>query len=257
MAAERFEDLMYKLGDLARERLAERPDRPRSMERVFMAEEALVRAREELAGLEHEINEEDEGYQAFLEQQKAERGELTVTVQKWRKAVEVIEGRTKSVRKKLVTKRAEFRLHRAILHKQEEKQRTLDETYAHEPNRIAEGREILKKLRIAQMRRQREIEEIEYEFNAILTPRPGQPGAQGILAHKRLLELDDEAEDRKHHHETRMADLEQALAVKDDEVNAAEDFLDQAIFLLAEECYAQRLAEPALAAIYPHLDRFR
>jgi hypothetical protein len=41
------------------------------------------------------------------------------------------------------------------------------------------------------MREQRAIEELEYDFKQVLTPRPGQPGAQGILAHKRILELEE------------------------------------------------------------------
>jgi hypothetical protein len=38
-------------------------------------------------------------------------------------------------------------------------------------------------------------------------------------------------------------------------VQAAEDYLDQAIFLLAEECYTKRLPDPALSALYPRIDK--
>jgi hypothetical protein len=89
----------------------------------------------------------------------------------------------------------------------------------------------------------------------VLTPRPGQPGAQGILAHKRLLEMEDEAETRKADFEQLMEDLDRAIGTKEQEVTAAEDYLDQALFLLGEECYSQRLADPALAAMYPRLDK--
>src|SRR6185436_8903839 len=113
----------------------------------------------------------------------------------------------------------------------------------------------LKKMRLIQMRKQREIEEIEAEFNAVLTPKPGQPGAQGILAHKRLIEMEDEAEDRKVDHEQKMKDLDKAIGDKEEEVRAAEDYLDQALFLLGEEVYSSRINDPVLAPLYPRLDQ--
>ena len=36
---------------------------------------------------------------------------------------------------------------------------------------------------------------------------------------------------------------------------AAEDFLDQSLFLLGEDVYASRIPDAALAALYPRLDR--
>ena len=39
------------------------------------------------------------------------------------------------------------------------------------------------------------------------------------------------------------------------ELQAADDYLDQAVFLLGEEVYAARLSNPVLAALYPRLDK--
>ena len=55
--------------------------------------------------------------------------------------------------------------------------------------------------------------------------------------------------------EALMAELDQAIAEKEQEVLAAEDYLDQALFLLGEECYANRIADPELAVLYPRIDR--
>ncbi len=253
--AESYNDLIFQLGDLARERLVNKPTQPRSMDRVFKAENALVARRNELEELERRMNEEDADYQAFLEAQEAERAEQQEIVKKWRKAVDAIEGRTKALRKKISSLRAVQRYDRAGLKKAEERHKDLEMTQAHDAQRVALSRENLKKLRVIQMRKDREIDELEEGLKEALTPRPGQPGAQGILAHKRLLEMEDEADLRKAEHDDRMAELDQAIATKEEEVQAAEDYLDQAMFLLGEECYAQRIPDPALAALYPKIDK--
>lgn len=253
--AERYDDLIFQLGDLARERLANRPNPPRSMDRVFRAEDALLQRREELEELEQQMNDEDAAYQDFLAQQEAERAEQMEIVKKWKKAVDAIEGRSKELRKSLSSKRAMLRYEQQNLKRAEQRHKELEMTSHHDQQKIALSRENLKKLRLALMRKQREIEEAEIELQSVLTPRPGQPGAQGILAHKRLLEMEDEAEARKAEHEQRMAELDEAIAAKEEEVRAAEEYLDQALFLLGEECYSQRIADPALAALYPRIDR--
>jgi hypothetical protein len=67
--------------------------------------------------------------------------------------------------------------------------------------------------------------------------------------------MEDEAEGRKAEHEARMQELDQQIAAKEEEVHAAEDYLDQAVFLLGEEVYGARINDPALAALYPRLDK--
>lgn len=51
-----------------------------------------------------------------------------------------------------------------------------------------------------------------------------------------------------------MAELDQATAAREQETRAAEDFLDQSLFLLGEDVYASRIQDAALAAFYPRLD---
>ncbi|MFL5346682.1 MAG: hypothetical protein ACJ8AT_18020, partial [Hyalangium sp.] len=78
--AESYDDLIFQLGDLARDRLPGKPNCPRTMDRVYRAEEALVARRDELAALEQEMNEEDGAYQEFQAQQDQEKAELNTTV---------------------------------------------------------------------------------------------------------------------------------------------------------------------------------
>lgn len=249
-----YNELIFQLGDLARERLPNKPNCPQSMQRVYRAEDALVARREELAALEQQMNDEDDAWQSFQVELGAEREKLNVVVKRFHRAVEAIEGKVKDLRKKVANKKADHRYGGASLKKEEARLADMEMT-VDDPMKLQVAKDNIKKLRLAYMRQGREVEQLEMDLEQALTPRPGQPGADGILAHKRLLELEDEEAARKEDFEQFMEELDQAIAEKEQEVLAAEDYLDQALFLLGEECYAQRIADPALAALYPRIDR--
>jgi DNA repair exonuclease SbcCD ATPase subunit len=252
--AESYNDLIFQLGDLARERLASRPQPPRSMNRVLRAEEVLLARQEELAELEQQMNDAEEAFHTFQAEQAAEAERLKVVVKQWRKAVDGIEGKVRELRKRLTGKRAELRYAQDGLKKAERRHADF-ELGAPDPAKLELSRQNLKKLRLATMRLAREVDEMGRDVSLALTPRPGQPGAQGILAHKRLLEMEDEAEARRLEHEATMAELDRVIGAKEEEVQAAEDYLDQTLFLLGEECYTQRVPDASLAPLYPRLDR--
>jgi hypothetical protein len=69
--------------------------------------------------------------------------------------------------------------------------------------------------------------------------------------------MEDELEERKHEHETRMKELDEALAAKDEEQKLAEEDLDAALYELGEEVYADRIPHPQLNPLYPRLDKAR
>ncbi len=255
MAKESYNDLIFELGDLARERLAEKPNCPRSMDRVFKAEDVVLAQRDELKALEEQLNEEDASYKDFLEAQAAEKNEQKEIVKKWRAAVAGIEVRSRDLRKKVSSAKATLRYEKVNQKRAEERHKDLEFRESHEVAKVNMSRELIKKTRLQLMRKQRNIEDMEHEFETLLTPRPGQPGAQGILAHKRLLEMEDEAEMRKVDHDLRMQELDQQIAAKEEEVQAAEDYLDQAVFLLGEEVYGARINDPVLAPVYLRLDK--
>lgn len=252
--AESYNDLIFQLGDLARDRLAGKPNCPRTMDRVYRAEEALVARREELADFEQQMNQEDLDFQAFVAEQEKEKAVHAVQIKKWRKAVDAIEGKVKDMRKGIASKKAEVRYGSESIKKLEAKITDMELT-RQDVGDIATARENLKKNRLKHMRLIRDIEALEYDLNNALTPHPGQPGAPGILAHKRLLEMLDQLEARKEAFDQTMADLDRAIATKEQEIQAAEDYLDQALFLLGEDVYAQRVADAQLAPFYPRLDR--
>jgi hypothetical protein len=257
MARESYDDLIFQLGDLAREHLAEAKHPPRAMEAVFAAEDEVLAIREEIAATEAELNEEDAAYADFLSQQDADRERQQTIIKRWRAAVAGVEVRSRDLKKKLSSLKAAFRYQQVSLSRQEAKHEDLELREGHDPQKIAVSRENLKKARLHIMREQRHLEELEWEFNQVLTPRPGQQGAQGILAHKRVLEMEDEAEERKLEHDERMKALDAALAQKDEELKAAEEELDGRLFELGEECYGERTPHPELNPLYPRLDKAR
>jgi len=251
---EAYNELIFKLGDLARDELVKKERYPKSMERVFKAEEAVAALRDELKSLEDELNDEDLGYQEMLAQHEEERPRLLETVKRYQKAVDAIQGRSKDLRKKIHGQKAAIKYDTISFGKAEARHAEVELSTTDE-YKLDESKGLVKRLRLQLMRRQRDLEELEIQFNQLLSPDEGIKGAPGILAHKRLLEMEMEAEQRKENLETRTAELEQAIVDKEGELQAAEDFLDQAIFLLGEDCYQQRIPEPALAALYPKIDR--
>jgi hypothetical protein len=255
MAKESYDELIFTLGDMARERLANRPNPPRSMERVFQAEDGLTAVREEVAALEGQMNEEEAAWNDFLEQQEAEKAEQKEIIKKWYKAVAGIEARSRELQKKIQTDKGTLRYEKVSLKRAEQQHADLEFTDSHNTKLLATSAENVKKNRLKLMRKERNIEEMESDFKLLLTPKPGQPGAQGILAHKRILEMEDELAARKLEHDQLNKELDEALAAKDEEVKAAEEYLDDAIFLLGEECYNERIADASLAPLYPRLDK--
>jgi hypothetical protein len=190
-----------------------------------------------------------------LDQQEAEKTEQQEIVRKWRSAVAGVENRSREMKKKLSSLRAAFRYQKKSLKLSEEKHKDLEMREGHDARKITLSKENLKKGRLHIMREQRNIEELEWEFNQVLTPRPGQVGAQGILAHKRILELEDEYEEREDQHKDRMKEIDDAIAAHEADAKLAEEDLDAAIFALGEECYADRIAHPKLNGHYPRLDK--
>ena len=255
MAKESYDELVFQLGDLAREHLAEAKNRPRSMDTVFEVEDEVLALREAMEAIEEEMNQEDAAWQDFLDQQDVEKDQQKAIVTKWRGAVLGVEGRSRDMKKRLSSMKAAFRYQRDSLKRAEITHKDMELREGHDVKRINLSRENLKKSRLHIMREQRSIEELEYDFKQVLTPRSGQQGAQGILAHARILEMEDEFEEREHDHKEKMKEIDKAIAAKEEEVKAAEAELDAVLFELGEECYAERVPHPQLNPLYLKLDK--
>src|SRR5215218_814135 len=146
--AERYDDLIFQLGDLSRDRLAGRADCPRSMEQVYRAEAAVVARREELGALEARLNAADAAHQETLAQLDAERRGLQATVKRWKRVVDAIDGQVRELRKRLTTRRAEHRYAKEALAALEARHADLELT-TREESRLAPSRDALKRARLA------------------------------------------------------------------------------------------------------------
>ncbi len=255
MAKEKYDELIFQLGDLAREHLAESKYAPRAMEGVFECEDIVLQVREEVTALEQQLNEEDTAFQDFLDQQEVEKAEQQEMIRKFRTAVAGVDARSREMKKKISSLKSAFAYQKRSLKMAEDKHKELEMREGHDVGKIVLSKEMLKKSRLHIMREQRHLEELEWDFNQILTPRPGQVGAQGILAHRRILEMEDELEARKAQHEQTMKDLDEAIAAKEEEVTLAEEDLDGALYHLGEEAYAARVPHPQLNPLYSKLDK--
>lgn len=249
-----YDALLYQLGDLARDRLAGKAQCPRCMEDVYAAEEQLVARQAELQALEDQLNAEEQALQDRLGQQAEEKASLLPVIKKWKKAVEGVEGEVRSLRKKLAGLRSDVLYSREALKKIDLRHQEL-ELSSKDAAKIDQSRQGLKLNRLRHMRLVREVEEVERAIQEALTCDPDRPGAAGILAHKRLLELEDEAEAAQQHFQDQQGVLDEALGAKEEEIREAEAVLDQALLVLGEEVYRLRLADASLSPFYPRLDR--
>ena len=250
-----YKDLIFQLGDLAREHLAEAKSAPRAMEKVFAAEDLVLALREDIENAEQAMNDEDTSFKDFVERIEVEKIDQQRITKKWAAAVSGVETRSRDLKKKISSQKAAHRYQKKSMKLAEEKHRDLEQREGHDLRKLALSADNLKKFRLQIMRDRRHIDDLEFEFKSILTPRPGQTGAQGILAHARLLEMEDESEERKAEHEDLMTQLDSAVVAKEDELKLAEEDLDSALYELGEEVYADRLAHPKLSPLYPKVDK--
>src|SRR5262249_49279923 len=82
-----YNDPLFKLGDLPRERLAGPPNAPRTMDRVLKAEETLIAREEELKGVEAAMDEEEAAYNEFREAVEEEKANLEPLLAQYKKSV--------------------------------------------------------------------------------------------------------------------------------------------------------------------------
>lgn len=247
-----YQDLVYRLGDVAYERLWNKPTAPKVMARVIKAAEAYEVRQVELREIEEAMDAEEASYNEFRDACALEDEECQALVDKHQKAVQLAESKAKSIESKLVTRRKDVATSRGALAKFEKQVQDLEEIGEHDKVRVA--RENLKKAKIDLMKRSRECDDMQVEFDKIMNPESG-PAAEAIRARRRQKDLEMQLDERTQGYNERITQLNEDAAAKDEEVKAAKAFYDQAIYALGEEVYRQRVPDPALAAFYPKIDK--
>ncbi|MCL2011339.1 MAG: hypothetical protein FWG75_00915 [Cystobacterineae bacterium] len=255
MSRKKLDELFIQLGDLAREHLLdEDANQLQTMPALWAAEERIVALEEEIASLENGINEEDAEYSGFLERHLAEKTENEEIAKKWKKTVQGVESRSRELKKKIATAKGTMRYERNNFKAAEAKHTDLEMTQT-DDRKIALSKENLKKMRLQLMKKTRDIDEMERLFKNILTPKPGQIGAQGILAYKRLLEMEDEQEELKQKVDEKIKEYSKKIGVLEEELKEADFDLEDALYEVGVECYEGHVEHPSFAAVVAKIEK--
>jgi Trp operon repressor len=257
MGRKSIDELLIQLGDLAREHLSEAmASQLKAMPAVWAVEEHIVALEEEMDALEQAINQEDDEYQDFLERHLAEKAENEEIAKKWKKAVQGVESRSRDLKKQIAGAKATLRYENNNLKAADAKHADLELREAHDERKVSLSKENLKKMRLQLMKKTRNIEEMDRLLKNILTPKPGQIGAQGILAYKRLLEMEDEQEELKQKVDEQIEELSKKIGVLEEEdLKDAYGELDDALYELGTECYEGHVEHPSFALIVAQLEK--
>ena len=251
---EKHKQVILQIGDLAFERFFNRKTLGVDLSPALRAEDLVTLRQRELSQLENALNQNDHQHQQEIRNLESEKDELGVRVKKWKSAVESVEGQTRELRKQLGSKKAELRYTLSAV-KTEEARCAQLEMGLQSPSSLKQAKDNLKKLRVGQLRAKREIEELTGQLERMLTPQPGQVGAPGLLAHRRLFELEDAAYQIEQKFKGQLEELNQQVVTKEAELHAAESLLDRSLFFLGQACYTRRVPDPALVALYDRLDK--
>jgi predicted nucleic acid-binding Zn-ribbon protein len=166
--------------------------------------------------------------------------------------VSIAESKAKSLEGRLVSRRKDVAASRNALAKLENQIAQWESDGLIE--KAQASRTAIKQAKLDVMKRTRECDEMQVEYDSIMNPKAG-PGAEGIRARRRELDLELQLEERTDAYNDRITELNDLAAAKDEEVKAAEQYYEQALMLLGEEVYRARVSDPALAVFYPKLDR--
>ena len=247
-----YEDLIFRLGDVAYERLWNKPNAPGVIERVIKAAEAYEARQVELREIEAAMDAEEVAYNEFRDACSAEDADCQQLVDKHAKAVKVAESKAKSILSKLVTRRNDVAHSRRALEKYEAHVKEYEAIG--EVEKAKPARENLKRAKLDLMKRTRECEDMQTEYDKIMNPESG-PAAEAIRARRRQKDLEMQLDERTEAYNEQIGELNKEAGAKDDEVKATRSFYDKALFLLGEEVYRDRIADPALSAFYPKIDK--
>lgn len=247
-----YADLIFKLGDVAYERLWNKPSAPAVIEKVIKAAEAYEARQVELKDIEQAMDAEEVAYNEFRDACAAEDEECQVLVEKHEKAVKLAEGKAKAIESKLVSRRKDVAASRIALAKFEAQVKELEELG--EVERIRTAKLNLKQAKIDLMKRSRECDDMQTEYDKIMNPETG-PAAEAIRARRRQKDLEMQLEERTEAYNASITQLGDEATQKDEEIKSAKGYFDKLLYMLGEQVYQARIPDPALAAFYPKIDR--
>lgn len=252
MSPESLDELIFKLGDVAYERLWNKPNPPRGIERAARAGELWEQRQLELRDIEDAMDAEEQAYNEFREACEAESAQCQELVDQFPKQVQMAESKAKSLEAKVFTKRKDVASSARALEKYERQIAELMELGQAEKAQSA--RATLKHAKLDLMKRSREVDDLQVEYDKIMNPDSG-PASEAIRARRRQRDLEAQLDERTEAYNAIITELNDQAAAKDEEVKAARKAYEQALVHLGAEVFKLRIADPALAAFYPKIDK--
>ncbi|MDR0966376.1 MAG: hypothetical protein LBM75_07750 [Myxococcales bacterium] len=252
MAADNYDDLIFTLGDIAYERYWNRPGELKSIELVLEVAETLEHHQLELQELEAAMDDEEQAFKEFQAAVEEEAAQCQELVEQHIKPVKLAESKAKAIESSLLSKRKDLGTARQNLSKLEKQ---IKQWRADGYLDKAKDNEIrYKSLKMDLLKRGRECEELQTKYDSIMNPDSG-PGIEGIRARRRQIDLQQQLDQRSDDYNERMQELEDQAAQAEQNVSDAQRDYEDRIMDLGEEVYRKRLADPALAAFYPRIDK--
>lgn len=249
-----YGDLLYQLGDTARTALTPaQGQKLRAYTRVVRAWDALEDRRLELSMIEQQMDDEE---RAFAEAQGAadeERAQLDAEMNRYRKVLAAVDEELKRIDRARGNR--ENALKYVYKAEREEERKIQEFEEAGKLDKAEASKRNLKKIKLEVMKGERELREHDEARAALLDPAEGTPGREGVLARARLDALEKDLAERQRELEELLAHLDDAAARKEQDVQGAQDFYDQAVALLGQEIFEQRIDHPALSRHYERLDQ--
>lgn len=252
MSPESLDELILKLGDVAYERLWNKPNPPRGIERATRAGEVWEQRQLELRDVEDAMDAEERAYHEFREACEAESAQCQELVDPFPKQVQMAESKAKSLEAKVFSRRKDVASAKRAMEKYERQIAELQELG--EVEKAQAARATIKHAKLDLMKRSREVDDLQVEYDRIMNPDSG-PAAEAIRARRRQRDLEGQLDERTEAYNALITELNEHAAAKDEEVKAARKAYEQALTHLGAEVYKLRISDPALAAFYPKIDK--
>lgn len=249
---EAYRQLIMQVAEVARARIYDAAECPRSIDRVVKAEDAVEARRQELAEIEAQLGAIEASTDELRAQVEAQRAPSERLVERWKKPVEAQLKRVKEAQAKLRTKQGNHKYAQAAIQKEEMKLQ--DAIESNDVAREGQLRQNNKRLRLDLMKSEREISDLVEEIEKLKYPR-GVQGEDAIHARMRILELEDQLEQAEEEQRQQLEELDAAASAKEEEIKAADDFLAEALYLFGEDVFNDRFPDDELDPLYGELER--
>ena len=257
MKRERYRALLEELGTLAFERFGRLPSPPPTFAEVDACFAESDRLAHEIGSFEAALNAEDEAHRAWLEHEKSERARLKPLLDQWRSAIDGAKAHSEHLRRDVRVLSGALERDRHVLQSVEAKHRDAELRHPDDVDRLTQLKEDVVKLRLRVLRETHQLEDARVDLRRALEPQPGQKGGPGVRAYGEWLELDLERVRRKHEHADTQRRFEHEIAWRERRLSELDAQSKDAVIALGEECYTERVPDPAFLELVERLDALR